>query len=232
MDLASNWRKIRTRAAGGRGYFYLTAALYALLRTYEREGAPYIRGRVLDAGGGFGAWRPVLAGRAARVTNVDLAAAGRPDAVADLKRLPFPPASFDAVFCSQVLEHEREPAALLAELHRVLAPGGHLVLTAPHLSRVHDAPHDYFRFTSYGLRYLLEEAGFAVEREATAGGPLCFFFHNAFVLWYAAWGWFPPAAWGARLKSRFTSPVWAWLDRVLDRRGYFAMNWLVVARKR
>jgi hypothetical protein len=52
---------------------------------------------------------------------------------------------------------------VLAELHRVSKAGGTLVLTAPHLSRLHGAPGDYSRLTAYGLRLLAEKAGFVAE---------------------------------------------------------------------
>ena len=162
MGLAANWRKLRARKTGRR-YFYLTPGLYSLYRQVRAHAAPAMSGRILDAGSGKGAWEPVL-NELGTATAVDLSPEGRPDAAADLKVLPFRDGAFDAVFCSQVLEHERQPAALLAELGRVLGAGGALVLTAPHLSRLHDAPHDYYRFTAHGLRAVAEEAGFRVDR--------------------------------------------------------------------
>ena len=55
------------------------------------------------------------------------------------------------------------------EIARTLAPGGLLLVAAPHEWEVHQAPHDYFRYTRYGLRYLLEKAGFEVVRDASGG---------------------------------------------------------------
>jgi len=54
----------------------------------------------------------------------------------------------------------REPLALLAEAHRVLRPGGALLLEFTQMAPLHDEPHDYFRFTRYGAAHLLERAGF------------------------------------------------------------------------
>ncbi|NIT35793.1 MAG: methyltransferase domain-containing protein [candidate division Zixibacteria bacterium] len=231
MTLATRWREVRSREAGRRGYFFLTPGLYALYRTFLVSGARHVKGRVLDAGAGYGAWRPVLTGRG-DVTAVDFSAGDRPDVAADLKSLPYPDNTFDAVFCSQVLEHEREPAAVLAELRRVSKPGGTLVLTAPHLSRLHDAPGDYFRFTAYGLRLLAEKAGFVAEEVVPCGGLLSFLGHNVHALSLAALEPVPLVGRLAAVAAKLASPVWAALDRALDRDGLFALNWMLVARKK
>jgi SAM-dependent methyltransferase len=189
-----------------------------------------VSGRILDAGSGTGAWRPVL-DELGTTTAVDLSAAGRPDAVADLKSLPLRDGAFDAVFCSQVLEHERRPEALLHELGRVLRDGGAFVLTAPHISRLHDAPHDYYRFTAYGLRSLAEEAGFRVERLVPAGGLLSFLGHNANVFGLALAAPVPLVRQLAVAAAALTSPLWAALDRILDGKGVFALNWVLAGRK-
>jgi SAM-dependent methyltransferase len=64
------------------------------------------------------------------------------------------------VLLTQVLEHVPEPAGVLSELHRILVEGGTLYLTVPLVWELHELPHDYYRYTSEGLRHLLESAGF------------------------------------------------------------------------
>lgn len=81
--------------------------------------------------------------------------------VAPADDLPFEDGSVDAGLFTQVLEHVQDPPGVLAELFRILRPGGRLYLTAPLVWELHELPHDYWRFTSGGLRLLLEEAGFA-----------------------------------------------------------------------
>jgi ubiquinone/menaquinone biosynthesis C-methylase UbiE len=66
----------------------------------------------------------------------------------------------DAVLSTQVLEHVADPLSVLAEFFRVLKPDGRLWLTAPFVWYLHEEPYDYYRFTSHGLRFLLERAGF------------------------------------------------------------------------
>jgi SAM-dependent methyltransferase len=130
--------------------------------------------RVLDAGAGEGRFRACF--HAQRYCGVDLAVGdarwdySRLDALADLSALPFPDATFDAALNVVTLEHLRQPGRALAELGRVLKPGGRLLLVAPQEWEVHQAPHDFFRYTRHGLEYLLECAGFEVVEMEPAGG--------------------------------------------------------------
>ena len=130
--------------------------------------------RVLDAGAGECRYAHEFAH--CRYVAVDLAVGdadwdySRLDAVADLARLPFPDGSFGAAINIVVLEHVRSPRAVLAELNRVLAPGTRLLLAAPQEWGVHQAPHDYFRYTRPGLQWLLEEAGFTSAVIEAGGG--------------------------------------------------------------
>ena len=124
------------------------------------------KGRVLDVGAGEAPWRELL--DEAEYVGVDVKAAGefgmrRKANITyyDGTVLPFADASFDHVLCTEVLEHVPEPKKFLAELNRVLRSGGSLVLTVPWSARVHHAPHDYTRFTRFGLSLLLQSAGFS-----------------------------------------------------------------------
>ena len=74
--------------------------------------------------------------------------------------LPFAADTFDAALNVVTLEHVREPARVIEELFRVLRPGGRLLIIVPHEWEQHQIPHDYFRYTRYGMQYLLERAGF------------------------------------------------------------------------
>jgi SAM-dependent methyltransferase len=84
---------------------------------------------------------------------------GRPDFYYDGVRLPFDDASFDTVLSVEVLEHTPEPQRLIGEMARVLKPDGTLILSAPFSFRLHEEPHDYFRYTSHGMREMLSKAG-------------------------------------------------------------------------
>lgn len=89
---------------------------------------------------------------------------GRLTHICDIRSIPVEDDRYDAVLCSQVLAHIPDSLATLRELRRVLKPGGTLLLTAPLFFQENEPPHDYFRFTQHGLRHLLREAGFEVDR--------------------------------------------------------------------
>lgn len=68
---------------------------------------------------------------------------GKLDIVSDITRIPEPDAGFDAVLCTEVLEHVAQPEMALRELIRLLKPGGDLILTAPFVSFTHFAPYHF-----------------------------------------------------------------------------------------
>lgn len=94
----------------------------------------------------------------------------RIDLVSDITAIPAPNASFDAILCSEVLEHVPEPTHALDEFARLLKPGGKLILTAPFGSNVHMAPYHYCSgFSKYWYEYHLAQRGFRIE-QLTANG--------------------------------------------------------------
>jgi SAM-dependent methyltransferase len=130
--------------------------------------------RVLDAGAGEAQYSPFFISH--RYIGVDLGIGDAAwsydglDAIAALEHLPFPDATFDAALNIVTLEHVREPKQVLTEIARVLKPGGRLLLVTPLEWEEHQQPHDYYRYTRYGLRYLLESAGLTIETITPAGG--------------------------------------------------------------
>jgi SAM-dependent methyltransferase len=138
--------------------------------------AHHFHGRVLDVGGARrrGRFQPPVG---VRWVVVDLD--GDCDVRADITALPFRPSAFDAIKATEVLEHVPDAAAALAECARVLEAGGHLVLTAPFLERIHADPGDYARFTETMWNRLLDEAALKPVRIIPQGG---YFTHLAGLL--------------------------------------------------
>ena len=138
---------------------------------------------VLDAGAGEGRFKEdfshtlyfatdsTVGDQAWDYTNLDV--------LSDLILLPFGSHVFDAVFCSQVLEHVAEPLSVTREISRVIKPGGRLYLTAPQSWPQHQKPNDFFRYTSFGLRHLFNRAGLRTESIKPMGG---YFWYLSFQL--------------------------------------------------
>jgi SAM-dependent methyltransferase len=130
---------------------------------------PRLRGEVLDIGCGRRPYRALLT-RASGYIGMDSNPDVKPDVVGSVLDLPFEDASFDGVMCTEVLEHVPDPSRALAEIRRVMRGGGLLYLTVPQAWGLHYEPHDYFRYTKYGIGHLLEKAGLAVLEIRQTGG--------------------------------------------------------------
>jgi ubiquinone/menaquinone biosynthesis C-methylase UbiE len=152
--------------------------------------ADYASGRLLDVGCGAQPYRTEQAEHAARCLGLEADRSRYvetpPTVWGSALDLPFGERTFDTVFSSQVLEHVPEPARMLREMARVLRPGGCLIVTAPHIWGLHEEPHDYFRFTRFGLAHLARGAGtepVCVQAMAgywvTAGARFCQYLHRA-----------------------------------------------------
>lgn len=135
------------------------------------------QGRILDVGAGESPWKELLSH--VEYVGIDVEAANefgmrpKPDIIYyDGNKIPFPDGSFDHVLCVEVIEHVPNPSAFLAELARVLRSNGSLVLTVPWSARLHHLPHDYGRFTRYGLSALMGAAGFGNVRIEERGNDV------------------------------------------------------------
>jgi SAM-dependent methyltransferase len=135
--------------------------------------APRTRGRLLDVGCGDKRCEPLFRPYVSEYIGVecestfrDTAASTRssgPDLYYDGKTLPFEDRSFDTVISIQVLEHTPHPQTVVREMSRVAKKDGIVIVSAPFSFRLHEEPHDYFRYTPYGLRAIFEEAGLVVD---------------------------------------------------------------------
>ena len=134
--------------------------------------------RVLDIGGRIQPYRPLLESRIARYIAIDVRRSPLVDVVALAERIPLSDAEFDLVICTQVLEYIQDPAALIAEVHRILKPGGSLLLSAPAVFP-RDSDEDLWRFSPASLRLLLR--GFSYVAIAPEGSSLTGFVRTASV---------------------------------------------------
>ena len=192
--------------------------------------------RVLDAGAGEGRYRRYFS--AQRYCGVDLGVGDAAwdysglQALADLTRLPFRDGAFAAALNVVTLEHLREPARALAEISRTLAPGGTLLLAAPQDWEIHQAPHDYFRYTRHGLDHMLAQAGLETVAMRPAGGYFRLLARrllNGLQFFTGGWRWlvFPLAA----LLLIPPALLLPFLD-FLDPHKNFTLGYVCLARKK
>lgn len=128
----------------------------------------FARGRVLDLGCGSVPLFEVYCGLAKSVTCVDWSSSEHRHAHVDLEAnlnepLALASESFETVLLTDVLEHIAEPHNLLHEVQRVLVSGGALLGSVPFMYRLHEEPHDHFRYTQHGLTRMALRCGFNVE---------------------------------------------------------------------
>lgn len=86
--------------------------------------------------------------------------------------LPFDDNQFDTLLLTDVLEHIPTPEALWDEMHRVLSPGGKLILTVPYMYGIHEAPHDFHRYTEFALRRFVDQRRMKLLEFEPIGGYL------------------------------------------------------------
>lgn len=149
---------------------------FLIVRIAQRciEQFPY-QGRVVDLGCGRAYYKEIVLRTADEYIGVDwqnsMHNGSNVDVFADLtKPLPLDDAYADTVISFYVLEHLPEPDLFLSECSRILRPGGMLYMLVPFLWQVHEEPFDYYRYTHYGIRYLLEKYGFSeIDIKAETG---------------------------------------------------------------
>jgi SAM-dependent methyltransferase len=129
--------------------------------------APHVHGRILDVGCGTKPYADYFDASAyvgLELASPTMSQSNRPDCLYDGHTFPFADAHFDAVITSEVLEHVFNPDQFLHELTRVLRPNGLLLLTVPFVWDEHEQPYDYGRYSSFGLKHLLNRHGLEILR--------------------------------------------------------------------
>jgi SAM-dependent methyltransferase len=117
-----------------------------------------------------------------KLITLDITDSTGPDVVADITRFNshIPDESFDALMCTEVLEHVVDPFAAIRELRRIVKVGGHILFTTPLNARIHGPVPDCWRFTEFGLKVLFRDFDTAYFNKLSTPG------RNLFPLHYCA----------------------------------------------
>ncbi|ETP71073.1 methylase involved in ubiquinone/menaquinone biosynthesis [Lachnospiraceae bacterium JC7] len=142
-------------------FYFVRLHLYEAIKDY----APKLGGVVMDFGCGAKPYKSLFKS-CTKYVGVDISTSGHDhsnedvDIFYDGKHIPFEDEYFDNVFSSEVFEHIARPEDILSEIRRVLKKGGYLLVTVPFVWNEHEIPYDYKRYTSFGIKNLLESSGF------------------------------------------------------------------------
>lgn len=194
----------------------------------------YIYGTTLDAGCGDMPYGRIIMEKASRYDSIDIEKrASGVTFLGDIQNMDMiSDESYDCVVSFEVIEHVKEPAKAISEIARVMKKGGVFIVSAPHLSRLHEEPNDFFRFTRYGFRHLLESNGFSILEIKESGGIATFLGHQISTIillpmWHIA----------SVRKILFFFNKWFivipcnWIDRFIDKKKIFALGYICVAKK-
>jgi len=160
------------------------------------------------------------------------------DVIGSVYELPFGDKSFDIVLCMAVIEHLEDPKVAIAEIQRVLKPGGKILVSVPFLFPIHDSPNDFWRFTKYGLKVLFKD--WDIEELCAETD-----FNETFAVLLQRVGYqtnfhmnkimkvfiFALAAFIARMP-KMVKKVYGGIDRKAEEPEAFASSFFLVARKR
>jgi SAM-dependent methyltransferase len=213
-------------------FYHSRRGLYQAIAKF----APRFKGRLLDVGCGRKPYRSLFhAGEyvGLEIDTPENRAHKQADFFYDGGAFPFPDQCFDGRVCKQVLEHVFTPERFLAEIWRVLRPGGILLVTIPFVWDEHEQPWDYARYSSFGLKSLLEKNGFEIteQHKINADVRVLFQLANAY-LFKVLWTRFPIV--NLLICATVMMPfniLGALLHRVLPASPDLYLDQLAIARK-
>ena len=209
-----------------------------LFRDLQYAIKKYASGKVLDIGCGNKPYKSLFRQVSEEYIGCDIvqSSENRVDVICEATKLPFESATFTSVFTTQVIEHVAETEAMLNEAFRVLKPNGTIIVSAPFAWELHEAPYDFYRFSKYGLKHVLERSGFEVLEILPNGGKWAALFQLFLNVVYTS---FHKKSLFVKLQKFLFIHLKAvalvnWLALIIDRNFYddiLTLNYVVVARK-
>lgn len=154
-------------------YYYPLMLKRKVINRITRD---YFRNQsVLDIGCGEMPYKSILTNhsceyRGVDIENPDYQKTVVPDLFWDGKNLPVKDNSQENILLIEVLEHIPDPLSVLKEAHRTLKSDGLILITVPFVWNLHDAPYDYYRYTPFAIRKLMDTSGFQIIELSSFGG--------------------------------------------------------------
>jgi SAM-dependent methyltransferase len=212
--------------------------MHYLISDLQNSISLYAKGKLLDIGCGNKPYKGLFEGKIEGYTGCDVvqSSLNQVDVICEATMLAFEKEQFDTVFSTQVIEHVSDSQKMLGEAFRVLRKGGNIILSAPFCWELHEEPHDFFRFTKYGLTALFEQAGFEVKSIKENGGKWAAIFQLNLNVIYSIFqkkSIFVKLIKGLFINLHLTALV-NYIALKLDKRFYsdlLTLNYVVVARK-
>jgi SAM-dependent methyltransferase len=230
MELRKQWNQLTQELSTDERYWHLTATNIGMRKIIDNMIPRLNPGVTLDIGAGWLAFKKILTSRFdIQYYSCDVVPTQSLDFIADAFHLPVGNGTLSNAICSAVMEHVGEPQILLDEIANSLSPGGILLITAPHFHYIHAEPNDFFRFTRYGLKYILEHAGFQVLEIQPVGGLVSFLstlISTVFLSFFGSVHVLRPIA--LALNRLFVHLSFA-IDSRMDKDKIFALGYIAIA---
>ncbi|RJR41814.1 MAG: class I SAM-dependent methyltransferase [Desulfobacteraceae bacterium] len=236
-SLKENWTKINELLIDRKEFNYLTPVNYRVSKEQKRwsfVSGEHVTGVVLDLGAGKLPARRLLQPLASYYVSVDRYPE-HPELtlLGDAQSLPFKDRSFDTVHCISLLEHLPRPWEAAEEMARVLKKGGKVILRVPHIYYIHGQPHDYYRYTGFGVKSLFENAGLEVVSLVPHTGQVGFIASVPMTLMLSLLYPCRPLFWAYYYVNKLLVILISRIDDALAslERNYLPLSYTLIAKK-
>ena len=195
-----------------------TAPCYSKKDYYDFFDIQLKNKKVLDIGSSIGSFKKSTKFKssgnklsdAKKYTTMDINPQSGADIIGDAHKLPFKDKEFDIIIANNVIEHFYDPPTAIAEMKRVLKNNGVIYFTIPFLYPIHESPHDYVRYTKFGLQEIFSD--FKEVDIYERGG----IFSTTANYWYKTTHAFDKIMLGGAIRLMLYPLLWIWVqfDRI------------------
>jgi SAM-dependent methyltransferase len=209
------------------GYLFTRSLLDALQSAINTNltGSNY---RIIDVACGTKPYYPLFMDIASEYTGLDINNSEYVDIIASAEDIPSDDNYDDIAVSTQALEHIKNYQAAIDEIHRVLKVNGHCFLSTHGVMEIHGAPHDYWRFTEYGLREIFKEFE-SVDIIKNGGAILCLF--QVLNTYLRKLNNIPILNVMVKIVMLMNNIIGWNLDKLFFKYDFYTINYLVVAKK-